>query len=146
MRRAIQLDPMNAPHRLSLARVIAKAPGAGSDEFAEAERLLRRAIELDPLNRPQLYQALIGVYGRWGRAAEVESVYVASVSRYLGPARGPGALPLATDVLDLLVEAADFHARAGDGAEARSVLERTVLADPRAAAYPRVHALADSLR
>src|SRR4029077_2950907 len=66
MRRAIQLDPMNAPHRLALARVIATTPGAGPGEFAESERLLRRALELDPLNRPQLYQALIGVYGRWG--------------------------------------------------------------------------------
>jgi len=146
MRRAIQLDPMNAPHRLALARLIATGPGAGPDAFAESERLLRRALELDPLNRPQLYQALIGVYGRWQRHAQVESVYVASVDRYLGPARGPGALPLAADVLDLLVEAADFHARAGDGVAARRVLERTVLADPRAAAYPRVHALMDSLQ
>ena len=48
MRRAIQLDPMNAPHRLSLARVIATAPrGRVRNEFAEAERLLRRALELD---------------------------------------------------------------------------------------------------
>jgi O-antigen ligase len=146
MRRAIRLDPMNAPHRLELARIIATAPGAGPDAFAEAERLLRSALELDPLNRPRIYQTLIAVYGRWDRRAEVESLYVASVDRYLGPARGPGALPLPQEVLDLLVEAADFHAREGDGTAARRVIERTVLADPNAASYPRVRTLADSLR
>jgi tetratricopeptide (TPR) repeat protein len=145
MRRAIRLDPMNPPHRLGLATIIATAPGAGPDAWAEAERLLREAIVLDPLNRPKLYQTLIAVCGLSKRGAEVESLYVASVDRYLGPARGPGALPLPQDVLDLLVEAADFHARAGDGAAARRVLERTVLADPLAASYPRIRTLVDSL-
>ena len=146
MRRAIALEPMNPPHRLALARVLATAPEAGPNELAEAERLLRRALELDPLNRPQLYQALIAVYGRWGRQAAAESLYVATVDRYLGPARGPGVLPLPPDVVELLAEAADFKARAGDGAAARHVIERTVLADPRAASNPRMRALADSLR
>jgi hypothetical protein len=84
------------------------------------------------------------VYGRWGRRAAAESLYVATVDLYLGPARG--GLPLPAEVLDLLVEAADFHARAGDGVAARSVIERTVLSDPPAAAYPRFRAFADSLR
>jgi tetratricopeptide (TPR) repeat protein len=146
MRRAIELEPMNPPHRLALARIIATAPGAGPDEFAEAERLLRRALVLDPLNRPQIYEALIAVYERWGRRAAVESLYVTTVDRYLGPARGSGVLALPPDVLDLLAEAADYDARAGDGAAARRVIERTLLADPRAASNPRVRTLADSLR
>ena len=146
MRRAIELDPMNPPHRLALARLIERTPGAGPDAFAEAERLLRRALVLDPLNRPELYQTLIEVYGRWGRRAEVESLYVATVDRYLGPARGPGVLPLPQDVVELLAEAADFDARAGDGAAARRVIERTLHADPSAASTPRFRALEDSLR
>ena len=146
MRRAIQLDPMNPPNRLSLAMVIATAPGAGPDQYAEAEQLLRRALELDPLNRPRIYQALIGLYRRWGRDAQVDSVYVAAVDRYLGPARGPGALPLSPEVLDLIAEAADFHAHAGNGAAARGVIERTVRSSPSAASYPRIRMLADSLK
>jgi len=146
MRRAIELDPMNPPNRLSLAMVIATAPGAGPDQYAEAEQLLRRALELDPLNRPRIYQALIGLYRRWGRDAQVDSVYVAAVDRYLGPARGPGALPLSPEVLDLIAEAADFHAHAGNGAAAREVIERTVRSSPSAASYPRIRTLADSLK
>jgi len=133
VRRAIELDRMNATYPTQLALLLMAHSKDDPRLNAEAEHLLQGALELDRYNDPAVYRLLAQLYLRQGRVEEAASVYQTTEALYLHHDLGRGSViyqPLWQKVVDLVMERAELFVRRGARAEATRILGELLAEDP----------------
>ncbi len=133
LRRAIELDRLNATYPVQLAMLLMAQSGDDPHRNAEAERLLRRGLVLDRFNDPGIYRLLAQLYLRQGRVEDAEGVYKAVRGVYLNHNLAEGSViyqDLWRKVVDLFMDSAELSVRRGNRTQATQVLGELLAEDP----------------
>ncbi len=133
VRRAIELDRMNATYPTQLAILLMGHSSDDPRQRAEAERLLQQALVLDRFNDPAVYRILAQLYLRQGRVEDAAGIYRTARALYLHNNLSRGGViyqGLWEKVVDLFMESAELFVRRGAPAEATRVLGELLAEDP----------------